>query len=156
MITSGSDTAKLISVFTIFVQDLVMMANFVKQGYAVVLMHFRGCGGEQNITPRAYHSGETGDAWYFLNWLEQKFPETRKAAMGFSLGANMLLKLLSEQPKQQIVKAAMAVSTPFNLAICANSINQGFSRVYQAYLLKSMVNNLLIKMRIWIIPNCSK
>lgn len=124
-----------------------MMANFVKQGYAVVLMHFRGCGGEQNITPKAYHSGETGDAWYFLNWLEQKFPETRKAAMGFSLGANMLLKLLSEQPKQKIVKAAMAVSTPFNLNICATAINQGFSRVYQAYLLKSMVNNLLIKMR---------
>jgi predicted alpha/beta-fold hydrolase len=39
------------------------------------------------------------------------------------------------------------VSTPFNLALCANSINQGFSKVYQAYLLKSMVNNLLIKMR---------
>jgi predicted alpha/beta-fold hydrolase len=124
-----------------------MMANFVKQGYAVVLMHFRGCGGEQNTTPRAYHSGETEDAWYFLNWLESKFPDTRKAAMGFSLGANMLLKLLSEQPKQGIIEAAMAVSTPFNLEICAHSINQGFSRIYQAYLLKSMVNNLLIKMR---------
>ena len=124
-----------------------MAANFVKQGYAVVLMHFRGCGGEQNTTPRAYHSGETEDAWYFLNWLEQKFPDTRKVAMGFSLGANMLLKLLSEQPKQRIIKAAMAVSTPFNLALCANSITQGFSKVYQAYLLKSMVNNLLIKMR---------
>jgi predicted alpha/beta-fold hydrolase len=124
-----------------------MAANFVKQGYAVVLMHFRGCGGEQNTTPRAYHSGETEDAWYFLNWLEQKFPDTRKVAMGFSLGANMLLKLLSEQPKQRIIKAAMAVSTPFNLALCANSISQGFSKVYQAYLLKSMVNNLLIKMR---------
>jgi predicted alpha/beta-fold hydrolase len=124
-----------------------MAANFVKQGYAVVLMHFRGCGGEQNATPRAYHSGETEDAWYVLNWLEQKFPETRKAAMGFSLGANMLLKLLSEQPKQKIVKAAMAVSTPFNLALCANSINQGFSKVYQAYLLKRLVNIRLIKMR---------
>jgi predicted alpha/beta-fold hydrolase len=124
-----------------------MAANFVKQGYAVVLMHFRGCGGEQNATPRAYHSGETEDAWYFLNWLEEKFPDTRKVAMGFSLGANMLLKLLSEQPKQKIIKAAMAVSTPFNLALCATSINQGFSKVYQAYLLKSMVNNLLIKMR---------
>jgi predicted alpha/beta-fold hydrolase len=124
-----------------------MAANFVKQGYAVVLMNFRGCGGEHNTTPRAYHSGETQDAWFFLNWLEQKFPEIRKTAMGFSLGANMLLKLLSEQPKQQIIKAAMAVSTPFNLDICANSINQGFSRVYQAYLLKSMINNLLAKMR---------
>jgi predicted alpha/beta-fold hydrolase len=124
-----------------------MAANFVKQGYAVVLMHFRGCGGEHNVTPRAYHSGETEDAWYFLNWLEQKFPDTSKVAIGFSLGANMLLKLLSEQPKQQIVKAAMAVSTPFNLALCASSINHGFSRVYQAYLLKSMINNLLSKMR---------
>lgn len=124
-----------------------MAANFVKQGYAVVMMHFRGCGGEQNATPRAYHSGETEDAWYFLNWLDKKFPETRKAAMGFSLGANMLLKLLSEQPKQRIIKAAMAVSAPFNLAICSNSINQGFSKVYQKYLLNSMVNNLLLKMR---------
>lgn len=124
-----------------------MAANLVKQGYAVVLMHFRGCGGEANLKPRAYHSGETEDAWYFLNWLEQKFPETRKAAMGFSLGANMLLKLLSEQPKQKILKAAMAVSVPFQLDICSTNINQGFSRVYQNYLLNSMVNNLLQKMR---------
>lgn len=124
-----------------------MAANFVNQGYAIVLMHFRGCGGEQNLTPRAYHSGETEDAWYLLNWLQDKFPNLPKAAMGFSLGANMLLKLLSEQPKQNIIQATMAVSTPFDLALCAKSINQGFSKVYQAYLLKSMVNNLLVKMK---------
>ncbi|MDU0353236.1 hydrolase [Paraglaciecola aquimarina] len=124
-----------------------MAANLVSQGYAVVLMHFRGCGGEVNLKTRAYHSGETEDAWYFLNWLEQKFPETRKVAMGFSLGANMLLKLLSEQPKQKILKAAMAISVPFKLDLCSTSINHGFSRVYQTYLLKSMVQNLLKKMR---------
>ncbi len=124
-----------------------MAANFVQQGYAVVLMHFRGCGGEINLKPRAYHSGETEDAWFVLNWLHDKFPDTPKAAIGFSLGANMLLKLLSEQPKQSIVKAAMAISTPFNLDLCANSINRGFSRMYQGYLLKSMVNTLLTKMQ---------
>jgi predicted alpha/beta-fold hydrolase len=124
-----------------------MAVNFVSQGYAVVVMHFRGCGGDPNITPRAYHSGETQDAWYFLNWLEQQFPNIRKAAMGFSLGANMLLKLLSEHPKQKIIQGAMAVSAPFDLAICSDSINQGFSKTYQAYLLESMINNLLMKMR---------
>ncbi|MEP1385087.1 MAG: hydrolase [Paraglaciecola sp.] len=124
-----------------------MAANLVKQGYAVVLMHFRGCGGEINTKPRSYHSGETEDAWYFLNWLEKKFPETKKTAIGFSLGANMLLKLLSEHPKQQIIRAAMAVSAPFKLDVCSLSINQGFSRLYQAYLLKSMVNNLQLKMQ---------
>ncbi|MGS2721105.1 hydrolase [Paraglaciecola aestuariivivens] len=124
-----------------------MAAHLVQQGYAVVLMHFRGCGGEPNLSTRAYHSGETQDAWYFLNWLQDKYPHIPKAAMGFSLGANMLLKLLSERPNQQIVQAAMAISTPFDLDLCSRSINRGFSRLYQAYLLKSMVKNLLDKMQ---------
>ena len=123
-----------------------MAANFVAHGYGVVLMHFRGCGGEQNLTTRAYHSGETGDAWFLLNWLEQKYPEKTKVAIGFSLGANMLLKLLSEQPKQKIVKAAIAVSAPFNLALCAKSISRGFAKIYQAHLMKSLIANILNKM----------
>jgi predicted alpha/beta-fold hydrolase len=124
-----------------------MAANLQEQGYLVVLMHFRGCGGEQNLRPRAYHSGETEDAWYFLNWLEQQYPALKKVAIGYSLGANMLLKLLGEQVQQNILQAAVAISPPFRLEQCAASIDQGFSRFYQSYLLKSMVNNLLTKMQ---------
>lgn len=124
-----------------------MMANLVEQGYAVVLMHFRGCGAEANLTARAYHSGETEDAWFLLNWLDEQYPQVPKAAMGFSLGANMLLKLLSEKPQQRIIQSAMAISVPFQLAQCSDAINQGFSRVYQSYLLKSMVKNLQQKMQ---------
>ena len=124
-----------------------MAANLQHQGYLVVLMHFRGCGGEQNLLPRAYHSGETEDAWYFLNWLEQRYPDLSKVAMGFSLGANMLLKLLGERPQQTVLRAAIAISPPFRLEQCALSINHGFSRFYQSYLLKSMVNGLLKKMQ---------
>ena len=124
-----------------------MAANLQQQGYLVVLMHFRGCGGEQNLLPQTYHSGETRDAWYFINWLEQTFPDLPKVAMGFSLGANMLLKLLGEQPQQTVLSAAIAISPPFRLEQCALSINQGFSRLYQAYLLKSMLNKLLKKMQ---------
>lgn len=124
-----------------------MAANLQQQGYLVVLMHFRGCGGENNLLPRAYHSGETQDAWYFINWLEQQYPDLPKVAIGFSLGANMLLKLLGEQPQQTLLRAAIAISPPFRLEQCALSINQGFARLYQAYLLKSMVNKLLSKMQ---------
>lgn len=123
-----------------------MAANLVAQGYAVVLMHFRGCGGEVNLKTRAYHSGETEDAWYFLNCLEAQFPHIPKAAIGFSLGANMLLKLLSEQSQQKILKTAIAISVPFKLGQCSDSINQGFSKLYQGYLLKSMVKTLVLKM----------
>jgi predicted alpha/beta-fold hydrolase len=123
-----------------------MAANLQQQGYAVVLMHFRGCGGEPNLLPRAYHSGETQDAWYLLHWLDDKFPHTKKFAMGFSLGANMLLKMLGEKPGEISLQGAVAISPPFKLAQCSLSINQGFSRLYQAFLLKSMVSTLLKKM----------
>jgi predicted alpha/beta-fold hydrolase len=123
-------------------------AAFLKrQGYAVVLMHFRGCGGKPNLLARAYHSGETEDAWTLLSWLEQKYPEQTKLAIGFSLGANMLLKLLGERPDQRIIQGAIAVSAPLLLSECADSINRGFARRYQAYLLKSMLKNLALKMR---------
>jgi predicted alpha/beta-fold hydrolase len=123
-----------------------MAANLQQQGYSVVLMHFRGCGGETNLLPRAYHSGETQDAWHLLNWLDEKFPQVKKVAMGFSLGANMLLKMLGEKPEQASLQGAIVVSPPFGLARCSFSINQGFSRLYQAFLLKSMVSTLLKKM----------
>ncbi|MFT2092238.1 hydrolase [Paraglaciecola sp. 2405UD69-4] len=123
-------------------------ASLVGKGFAVVLMHFRGCGGEINLKPTAYHSGETEDAWHILNWLDGQYPNLPKVAVGFSLGANMLLKLLGEHPNQSIVKAAMAVSVPFMLDECSDSINQGFSKVYQGYLLKSMINYLLAKKKV--------
>ncbi len=123
-----------------------MMASLSKNGWQVVMMHFRSCSGEANNKPRAYHSGETGDPCYFLDHLEKVFPDLPKVAVGFSLGANMLLKLLGENPAQKWLKAAVAISPPFKLAECARSINQGFSRVYQNYLLKSMKHTLKKKM----------
>ncbi|MFQ3218496.1 MAG: putative alpha/beta-fold hydrolase [Paraglaciecola sp.] len=125
-----------------------MAANLCQQQYLVVLMHFRGCGGQHNTLPRAYHSGETEDAWFLLNFLAQQFPSMEKVAMGFSLGANMLLKLLGEHTGQTILQGAIAISPPFKLQQCSLSINQGLSRMYQSYLLKSMVNNLLEKMSV--------
>jgi uncharacterized protein len=124
-----------------------MMATLEKQGLQVVLMHFRGCSGEVNLLPRAYHSGETEDALFFLQLLQQLYPDTPKVAIGFSLGANMLLKLLGENPAQTYLQAAVAISAPMRLAECADSINRGFSRLYQKYLLTSMLKNLRNKMQ---------
>ena len=123
-----------------------IMAECQQQGWLPVLMHFRGCSTEPNLTTRAYHSGETEDALFVLDWLSKQFPELPKVAIGFSLGANMLLKLLGENPRQSFVQAAVAVSPPLRLAECAKSINQGFSRLYQQHLMRSMVGNLKEKM----------
>lgn len=125
-----------------------MMAHLRSQNWWPVLMHFRSCGGVLNRLPRAYHSGDTADAWFFLQELQQRWPEIPKYGIGFSLGANMLLKLLGEQGQQDTLQAAVAISPPFDLAICSDSINQGFSRAYQGYLLSSMCKSLKQKMQL--------
>lgn len=123
-----------------------MMAALSVNGWQVVMMHYRGCSGEPNKTARAYHSGETEDPSFFLDWLATRYPSVPKVAVGFSLGGNMLLKLLGENPAQKWLEAAVAISAPLKLAECARSINQGFSKVYQKYLLGSMKRMLRMKM----------
>ncbi len=109
-----------------------------RRGHAVTFMHFRGCSGEPNRLPRAYHSGDTGDIDTLLTTLREREPGVSMAAIGFSLGGNALLKYLGERAAAQPLAAAVAVSVPFDLAACAERINRGFSRVYQRWLIDRM------------------
>lgn len=114
------------------------MEAFNRQGWRVVLMHFRGASLEPNRLPRAYHSGDTSDLNYFLRVLQQREPNTKKAAVGISLGGNVLLKWLGEQGPQNLVDVAVAVSVPFVLRAVPERMSQGFSRLYERYLLNRM------------------
>ncbi len=109
-----------------------------RRGHAVTFMHFRGCSGEPNRLPRAYHSGDTGDIDALLSTLREREPAVSLAAIGFSLGGNALLKFLGERAGAQRLAAAVAVSVPFDLAACAERINRGFSRIYQRWLIDRM------------------
>ena len=115
-----------------------------------MLMHKRGHGDGENPTflssPHIETNMQGKDPSFFLQWINDKFPSLPKVAIGFSLGGNMLLKLLGENPAQKWLQAAVAVSSPLKLSECAKSINHGFSRVYQKYLLASMKNTLKKKM----------
>jgi predicted alpha/beta-fold hydrolase len=107
-------------------------------GLRGVVMHFRGCSGTLNRLARSYHSGDTGDLAYVMRTLRQREPHTPLAAVGYSLGGNVLLKWLGETGKRAGLAAAVAVSVPFELGPASTRINQGFSRVYQWTLLRSM------------------
>jgi hypothetical protein len=105
-----------------------------KQGLRGLLIHFRGCSGEPNRLPRAYHSGETGDLNTVIQMLRAREPDTRLYAVGYSLGGNVLLKWLGETGKNNPLHAAVAVSVPFELDKAADRLNTGFSRLYQWWL----------------------
>ncbi len=99
-----------------------MLASFV--AVLSVMMHFRGCSGKPNKKARAYHSGEVTDARFFLEQLNQQFPNNPKVAVGISLGGNMLANYLAEYKDDPILSAATIVSAPLDLAACANRIEQ--------------------------------
>ncbi|MEH0833387.1 hydrolase [Pectobacterium cacticida] len=100
-----------------------------------VVMHFRGCGGKPNRMKRLYHSGETSDASYFLRWMQETLGDAPTAAIGVSLGGNMLACLLAQQGRSCYLSAATIVSAPLMLEPCSRRMEQGFSRLYQYYLL---------------------
>lgn len=106
--------------------------------YPAVLMHFRGCNGQPNKLARAYHSGDTADFSAVITMLQQRFPLMPLCAIGFSLGANVLLKYCGEQAADNPLRAAVAVSPPLSLSACATRINQGSSKIYQRYLLQRL------------------
>lgn len=106
-----------------------------KRGWLGVVMHFRGCSGEPNRMHRIYHSGETEDASWFLRWLQREFGHAPTAAVGYSLGGNMLACLLAKEGNDLPIDAAVIVSAPFMLEACSYHMEKGFSRIYQRYLL---------------------
>ena len=107
-------------------------------GWRGVLMHFRGCSGVPNRRPRRHHAGDTEDFRFFLEAHCGIREGTPVAAVGFSIGGNVLLKYLGERGSQSGLTTAVAVSVPFDLQDASHAISQGFSRFYEFHLLQSM------------------
>ena len=108
-------------------------------GIRGVLMHFRGCSGQPNRLARGYHSGETGDLRFLLSTLRQREPETPFAAIGYSLGGNVLLKYLGEAGAETPLRAGVAVSVPLVLRTASDRLGEGLSRIYDRYLLRALL-----------------
>lgn len=107
----------------------------------------RGCSGEPNRQKRIYHSGETEDGTWFLHWLRDNFGTVPTAAVGYSLGGNMLACLLAKEGESVPLDAAVIVSAPFMLEQCSYHMDKGFSRVYQRYLLNLLKANAARKLK---------
>jgi predicted alpha/beta-fold hydrolase len=117
-----------------------MLNEAARRGWGADLLIFRSCGSELNRTRRFYHSGETGDLAFALERISKEFPTAPLGMAGVSLGGNVLLKFLGERSNDLPtgVRAAAAISVPFDLARSSRRVNRGFSRLYQRFFLGSL------------------
>jgi hypothetical protein len=118
-------------------------------GWQANLLVFRTCNGTMNRQPRSYHSGETSDLDHVVRRLLDERPHAPLVLAGVSLGGNVLLKWLGEQGAgiDPRIKAATAVSVPFDLARSSRHIDQGLSRIYSRRFLRSLKVKALAKIR---------
>lgn len=117
-----------------------LMQTLDEVGWAGVVAHFRGCSGEPNRLPRAYHSGDSDEADWVLRRLKQLHPQRPLYAAGVSLGGNVLLKWLGERGDDaaKMVDGAAAVSAPLDLTVCGHHLSRGFNRIYSLHFLLSL------------------
>lgn len=115
--------------------------ELARAGLWPVALNLRGCSGESNRALHFYHSGETEDPTHVLETLRARYPGRRIGLLGFSLGGNMLLKLMGERDDggQSLVDAAVAMSVPYDLAAgCALLERSAMGRAYAGYFLRSL------------------
>jgi predicted alpha/beta-fold hydrolase len=129
-----------------------ILAALVDAGHRAVLMYFRGCSGEPNRRARSYHSGDTADLRTVLAHLAVRPAPQPLAIIGYSLGGNVLLKALGEGTGMDAVRTAVAVSVPFDLDRAAWRLGQGFSRIYQRYLLDRLRRSYRAKLFVHAMP----
>jgi predicted alpha/beta-fold hydrolase len=110
--------------------------------------HFRGCSGELNLAPRAYHSGDHEE----VGWMLARLRAAHRGpmfAVGVSLGGNALLRWAEEagDSAAQTVRAVASISSPIDLAAGGAAIDSGFNRqVYARMFLKTMKPKALRKL----------
>ncbi len=120
----------------------------LERGIGLAVAHFRGCSGELNLAPRAYHSGDHAE----IDWILRRFRAGHTGPLlvvGVSLGGNALMRWAGEMGSAaaQMVQAVASVCAPLDLAAGGYAICRGVNRqIYNRMFLRSMRPKALRKL----------
>jgi uncharacterized protein len=119
----------------------------LKRGWRLAIPHFRGCSGELNRKPRAYHSGDSEE----IDWVLKRLGAPIHA-IGISLGGNALLKWMGERgdAARALVRRAAAVSAPLDLSAAGEALDRGLNRLmYTRHFLSTLKPKTLAKLALF-------
>jgi predicted alpha/beta-fold hydrolase len=126
-----------------------MVNILIDNGFNCVAWNFRGCSGKSNNHAYSYHSGATEDLKLIIKNTREKFPSTEIFLVGFSLGGNLILKYLGENPKNSFIKKAVAISAPLDLHGSCKEISKTSNWFYTARFLLSLKKKIKAKAKLF-------
>ncbi len=116
-------------------------AFWLARGRDVVRLNLRGAGPSRPLCGEQYHAGRSGDLRDALLALAAQpgvHFESGLNLVGYSLGANMLLRFLAEEAEAFPVVGAVSVSAPIDLKATQLRLMQPRNWAYHRYLLNNM------------------
>lgn len=114
--------------------------KLVDRGVRVVRMNLRGAGSGFGLSRSFYHSGKSDDLRAVAGWLASRAPRSPIALVGFSLGANLVLKLSAEAVERPVegLDCVVAANPPLDLDACCRMIQQPWNRIYDRNFLRNL------------------
>jgi len=119
------------------------------RGVRTFRMDLRGAGAGIALARYPYHSGRSPDAAAALQTISALCPGSPLSLVGFSLGGNITLKLLGEDPQAVPgeLDRAVAVCPPVDLRACVESLRRGVNRLYDRYFARMLRGQVLARQR---------
>lgn len=109
-----------------YIRETVKTLTDKDSELCVVVINNRGCGDSEVLTPRLYNGGDTRDLKDVLAYVQGLHPSSKKWAMGFSLGSNIVVKYLGEAGDTTPLSAAVSISNPCDLVHCSSNFSTLF------------------------------
>lgn len=119
-----------------YVRHMLIRARTL--GWRVVVFNSRGCGNSPVTTPQFYSASFTGDLTEVIAHVSGRYPEAKLYAVGWSLGANILVRYLGQESHNCSLAGAVSLCNPFNLPIADEDFHKGFNNIYDKALASSL------------------
>ncbi|WOL07013.1 embryogenesis-associated protein EMB8 [Canna indica] len=127
-LTGGSDDT--------YVRHMLVRAR--NKGWRVVVFNSRGCGNSPVTTPQFYSASFTEDLSQVVSHVSTRYLKSKLYAVGWSLGANILVRYLGQESQNCPLSGAVSLCNPFNLVIADEDFHKGFNNVYDKALARSL------------------
>lgn len=125
---------------------LVRMAKRLQSiGIRAVRMNMRGCGSGKGLAKEFYHAGRSDDVLEVLNVLKNEHPDSPITLLGYSLGANIALKLAGELQEggSEVLNKVIAVSPPVNLLASVQMFDKPENAIYERRFSKELRDHVI-------------
>ena len=114
------------------------------RGVRTFRMDMRGAGAASSLASGPGHAGRSGDVAASLNQIAWRCPGSPVTAVGFSLGGNLVLKLVGELGSRTCggLDSAMAAAPPIDLLECSRNIGRGSNKLYDRAFVRALLRIL--------------